>query len=102
MTQVHEQDEVTAREIPLFRLAAATAWEWRMREIGPIAGDLDDRQHLLFGIRFEDYPEMQDPEVPDLSHLSRDSATRCTRAYAGLPVGQYRWLDQRAAAGLGS
>ena len=54
MTQLHEQDEVTVREIPLIRfaatgllvlmlvVAATAAWEWRMRESGLVAGDLDD------------------------------------------------------------
>jgi hypothetical protein len=36
-----------------------------------------------FGIHFEDYPEMQNLEVPEWSHLSRESATRFTRAYVG-------------------
>jgi hypothetical protein len=51
---VHEQDVVTVREIPRTRLAAigwlvlaavasaTAAWEWRMRELGLVAGDLDD------------------------------------------------------------
>lgn len=54
MTHVHEQDEVTVREIPAARLAAIRwlvvllvlagvgAWEWRMRALGLHAGDLDD------------------------------------------------------------
>lgn len=37
-----------------------------------------------FGIHFEDYPEMQGLEVPEWSHLSRESATRFTRAYVGV------------------
>jgi hypothetical protein len=35
-----------------------------------------------FGIHFEDYPEMQGLEVPEWSHLSRESAKDFTRAYA--------------------
>ncbi len=54
MTTVHEQDVVTEREIPATRLsaiawlvlalvvAATAAWEWRMRDLGLVAGDLDD------------------------------------------------------------
>jgi len=54
MTHVHEQDEVTVREIPAARwaaigwlvlvlvVAATAAWEWRMRSLGLRAGDLDD------------------------------------------------------------
>jgi hypothetical protein len=37
-----------------------------------------------FGIHFEDYPEMRELEVPEWSHLSRESATRFTRAYVGV------------------
>ena len=37
-----------------------------------------------FGIHFEDYPEMKGLESPELSHLSRESATRFTRAYVGV------------------
>ena len=54
MSRVHEQDVVTVRELPATRLtaigwlvlalvvAATGAWEWRMRSLGLIAGDLDD------------------------------------------------------------
>jgi hypothetical protein len=54
MSSVHEQDLVTIREIPRARfaaigwlvlaavLAATAAWEWRMRDLGLVAGDLDD------------------------------------------------------------
>jgi hypothetical protein len=58
MTQVHEQDLVTVREIPRTRLAAiawlmlalavagVAAWEWKMRSLGLTNGDLDDsRSH---------------------------------------------------------
>lgn len=50
----HWSEDVTVREIPATRLAAAgilvlalvaaavAIWEWRMREIGLLAGDLDD------------------------------------------------------------
>ena len=54
MTQVHEQDEVTVREIPPARYAAigwmalalaitaVAAWECRLRSLGLQAGDVDD------------------------------------------------------------
>jgi hypothetical protein len=58
MAHHHEQDDVTVRVIPSVRyaaagwlalvivLAAAVAWEWRMRELGLRAGDLGDgRSH---------------------------------------------------------
>ena len=56
MNKLHEQDVVTEREIPAARLlaigwlvlvlviAATAAWEWRMRALGLIAGDLDDNK----------------------------------------------------------
>lgn len=54
MAQVNEQDVVTEREIPRARfpaiawlvlvvvLVATGAWEWRMRALGLVAGDLGD------------------------------------------------------------
>ena len=48
-----------------------------------------------FGIHFEDYPEMRDLEVPEWSHLSRDSATRFTRAYVGVLRDRFAELRQR-------
>ncbi len=54
MSGVHEQDLVTVRKIPRTRLPAigwlvlfvvvmaVAAWEWRMRGLGLVAGDLDD------------------------------------------------------------
>lgn len=50
----------------------ARTWDRLLRETGS------------FGIHFEDYAEMRDLEVPEWSHLSRDSATRFTRAYVGV------------------
>jgi len=47
----------------------AKTWDRLLRETGS------------FGIYFEDYAEMQGLEVPEWSHLSRDSAARFTRAY---------------------
>ena len=50
----------------------ATTWDRLLRETG------------TFGIHFEDYPEMQGLDLAELSHLTRDSATRFTRAYVGV------------------
>lgn len=36
------------------------------------------------GIHFEDYPEMQGLDVPEWSHLSRESSKAFTRAFAGV------------------
>jgi hypothetical protein len=46
----------------------------------------------VFGIHFEDYPEMRNLEVPEWSHLSRASATRFTRAYVGVLRERYEEL----------
>ena len=45
-------------------------WDRLLRETG------------AFGIHFEDYPDMQGLDVPEWSHLSRESAKVYTRAYA--------------------
>ena len=54
MGKHHEQDDVTIRETPFARwaaigwltlalvVAAMAAWEWKMRSLGLLAGDLDD------------------------------------------------------------
>ncbi len=55
-------------------------WDRLLRETGS------------FGIHFEDYPEMQGLDLPELSHLSRESATRFTRAYVEVLRERYVWL----------
>ncbi|MBX3703694.1 MAG: hypothetical protein KF822_07970 [Steroidobacteraceae bacterium] len=52
-----------------------------------------------FGIHFEDHADMRGLDVVEMSHLSRESATRFTRAYVAVLVQRYPWLDRRAAAG---
>lgn len=42
------------------------------------------READVFGIHFEDYPDMQGLELPELSHLTREDAARFTRAYVGV------------------
>ena len=54
MNKLHEQDVVTERDVPRTRLVAmgwlvlglvlagTAAWEWKMRDLGLVAGDLDD------------------------------------------------------------
>ena len=61
-------------------------WDRLLRETG------------AFGIHFEDYPEMQGLEIPELSHLSAESATRFTRAYVG--VLRERYVGLRPGAVL--
>ena len=38
----------------------------------------------VFGIHFEDYPDMQGLDLPEMSHLTREDAERYTRAYVGV------------------
>jgi len=52
-----------------------------------------------FGIHFEDYPEMRGLEVPEWSHLSRESATRFTRAYVEVLVREMSWLRKNTSEG---
>lgn len=47
----------------------AATWDRLLAETGSV------------GIHYEDYPAMRGLEVPEWSHLSRDSAARFTRAY---------------------
>ena len=58
----------------------ATTWDRLLRDTG------------TFGIHFEDYPEMQGLDLAELSHLTRESATRFTRAYVGVLRERYVWL----------
>jgi len=50
----------------------ARSWDRLLREAG------------VFGIHFEDYPDMQGLDLPELSHLTREDAARFTRAYVGV------------------
>ncbi len=67
-----------------------TSWDRLLRETG------------TFGIHFEDYPDMRNLVLPEMSHLSRESATRFTRVYVGLLREQYPGLPSRAVAGSGA
>jgi len=60
----------------------ATTWDRLLRESG------------TFGIHFEDYPEMQGLELPELSHLTREAATEFTRAYVGVLTSQFPELKR--------
>jgi hypothetical protein len=61
----------------------ARGWDRLLREAG------------TFGIHFEDYPEMQGLELPELSHLTREDAERYTRAYVGVLLREMPWLRAR-------
>jgi hypothetical protein len=58
----------------------ATTWDRLLREAD------------VFGIHFEDYPEMQGLNLPELSHLTREDAARFTRAYVDVLRERYIWL----------
>jgi len=60
-----------------------STWDRLLRETG------------TFGIHFEDYPEMQGLELPELSHLTREAAIDYTRAYVRVLRDRYPWLDKR-------
>jgi len=51
-----------------------------------------------FGFHFEDYQETQRLEVPEWSHLSRDSARRFTQTYVGALVRELPWLVESRPA----
>ena len=53
------------------------------------------REASVFGIHFEDYPEMQGLELPELSHLTREDAARFTRAYVRVLMRDLPWLRAR-------
>jgi hypothetical protein len=59
-------------ERELRNMPRARTWDRLLHETG------------AFGMHFDDYPEMQALELPEMSHLSRESATRFTRAYVGV------------------
>ena len=61
----------------------AKTWDRLLRESG------------AFGIYFDDYPEMRGLEVPEWSHLSRESAERFTRAYVAVLVRDVPWLKSQ-------
>ena len=72
----HEREE---RNVPRVK-----SWDPLLRETG------------AFGINFEDYPEMQGLEIPEMSHLSRESATRFTRAYVDVILKNVPWLSSHS------
>lgn len=61
----------------------ARTWDRLLKETG------------AFGIYFDDYPEMRGLEVPEWSHLSRDSAVKFTHAYVTVLAREVPWLKAR-------
>lgn len=49
-----------------------------------------------FGIHFEDHPKMQNLDLPEFSHLSRDSARRFTLEYTRILRDEVAWLRLNA------
>jgi hypothetical protein len=70
-------------EVVFIRPPSAGAYLERERKNIPRERGWDRllREAGVFGIHFEDYASMQGLELPELSHLSRESAERYTRAY---------------------
>jgi len=64
----------------------ARTWDRLLKETG------------AFGINFEDYPGMRGLDVPEWSHLSRESAVKFTRAYVGVLAQDVPWLSSRLRA----
>ena len=73
-------------EVVFIRPPSAGAYYEREQATLPRAKTWDRllREADVFGIHFEDYPEMQGLELPELSHLTREDAARFTRAYVGV------------------
>jgi hypothetical protein len=63
--------------------------------------DLLLKETGTFGVNFEDYPAMQGLESPEMSHLTRQSATRFTRAYVDVLMKNSSWLRTHARTGQG-
>ncbi len=86
-------------EVVFIRPPSAGAYYERERKNVPRARGWDRllREADVFGIHFEDYPEMRDLELPELSHLSREAAQDFTRAYVRVLVREEPWLVTRSA-----
>lgn len=65
------------------RLSKADGWDRLLRETG------------AFGIHWEDHAAMQGLDIPEWSHLTRESATRFTRAYVEVLRRDVPWLRTR-------
>jgi hypothetical protein len=64
------------------KVPRALSWDRLLREAG------------TFGIHFEDHPEMQGLDLPELSHLSREDAARFTRAHVEVLANELPWLRE--------
>lgn len=91
-------------EVVFVRPPSAGAYIERERKIVPREKTWDRllRETGAFGIHFDDYPEMQGMELPEMSHLSRESATRLTRAYVEVMMKDVAWLSEQVTVQPGS
>jgi hypothetical protein len=87
-------------EVVFLRPPSTGAYLAREDEATPRAATWDRmlREADAFGIHFQDYADMQGLELPELSHLTREDATRFTRAYVG--VLRERYVGLRPGAVL--
>jgi hypothetical protein len=87
-------------EVVFVRAPSAGAYYAREAKSTPRARTWDRllAETGAFGIHFEDYPQMRGLEIPEMSHLSRDSATRFTRAYVDVMMKNSPWLSAHARA----
>ena len=95
--QHHLHESPAAMTIPLIVLAIlsvvggfigvpeifAQGWDRLVRETGTV------------GVHWEDHPAMQGLDIPEWSHLTRESATRHTRAYLEVLMREVHWLRSR-------
>lgn len=65
------------------RLSRAQGWDRLVRETRTL------------GVHWEDHPAMQGLDIPEWSHLTRESATRHTRAYVEVLMREVPWLRSR-------
>jgi hypothetical protein len=56
------------------------------------------RETGAFGIHFEDHREMRDLQIPEMSHLSAESAKRFTRIYVEAIARELPWLNEPPSA----
>jgi hypothetical protein len=65
------------------RLPKGDGWDRLLRETGAV------------GVHWEEHASMRGLDIPEWSHLTRESATRFTRAYVGVLMDEVPWLRSR-------
>lgn len=99
-----EKIRASGGDVVFVRAPSASLYYENERHFAPRAKTWDPLldETGAFGIHFEDYPEMQNLEVPEWSHLSQESATRFSRAYVSVLVREFPWLRTDPPAEPGS